>query len=70
MTIAVDLGRKATNKQTHADVSSRNRGLKFCISLHLHPYFEYAINEYSGEPVHRTGSPEPSPLDNAINIKI
>ena len=29
----------------HADVSSRARGLKFGLSLHLHPYFEYASSE-------------------------
>ena len=32
-----------------ADKSSRARGLKFCLSLHLHPYFVYTSSEASGE---------------------
>ena len=33
----------------YADLSSMARGLFFCLSLHLHPYFVYASSEKSGE---------------------
>ena len=36
---------------THADVSSRYRGLKFGTSLHLHPFFVYASIKTSSESV-------------------
>ena len=45
----------------HADVSSGVKGLKFCPSLHLYPYFVYANSEGFGESVH-TDSPEHSLL--------
>ena len=37
---------------THADVSSGVRVLKFGLMLHLHPYFVYASSEGYGESVH------------------
>ena len=33
----------------HVDISSRARGLNFGLSLHLHPYFVFAISEGCGE---------------------
>ena len=36
----------------HADATREARGLKFGLSLHLHPYFVYASTEGSGESVH------------------
>ena len=33
------------NAHAHADVSSENRGLKFGLSLYLHPNFVYAVSE-------------------------
>ena len=33
----------------HADLSSEAKGLNFCLSLHLQPFFEYASCEGSGE---------------------
>ena len=52
----------------HADVLSETRGLKFGLSLHLHPYNVYMITEGSGESAHIlcADSPEPSLHDNAI----
>ena len=43
--------------KTHADVSSRARGLKLGIGLHLHPYVEYVSSKGSGIHI---GSPDPS----------
>ena len=37
---------------THADVPSRARGLKFGLSLHLHPYFMFSSSKGSGESAH------------------
>ena len=41
MTIAVDLGRKATKKQISA---VRTRGLNIGLGFHHHPYFVYACS--------------------------
>ena len=46
-----------------AGISSEARGLNFCLSLHLHPCFEYVSSENSGKS-------EPSLLSNAISAKI
>ena len=35
----------------HADATRRARGLKFSLSLYLHPYFVYVVSEGSGETV-------------------
>ena len=51
----------------HADVSTKARGLKFSLRLHLQPYFVYKSSEGSSKSVH---SPEPSLLTDAIKINI
>ena len=33
----------------HVDIFRRARGLNFGLSLHLHPYFVYAVSEDCGE---------------------
>ena len=38
--------------KAHAEVSSEARGLNFCQSLHLHPYFMYASSAGSGGSAH------------------
>ena len=37
---------------TYDDVSSEARGLIFCSSLHLYPYFVYSSRDGSGVSVH------------------
>ena len=47
---------------------SGSRSINFDLSLHLHPYFDYASNSGPGESVHTyPDSSEPSLLDNAIS---
>ena len=41
-----------THLNAHADVFSGVRGLNFCLSLHLHPYFVNASGEDSDETAH------------------
>ena len=36
----------------NGDISSIARDLKFGLSIHLHPYFVYAISEGSGDSAH------------------
>ena len=48
--------------KAHAEVSSEARGLNFCLSLHLHPYFMYASSEGSGGSAHM--------LPDAISTKV
>ena len=54
---------------THADVSSGTRGLNFCLSLHLYPYFVYASSLCSGVMHICSDSPESSTLDIAVSAK-
>ena len=54
----------------HADVSSMVRDLHFGLSFHLHPYFEYASNECSGESALMADTAEPSLLADAISTEI
>ena len=37
---------------THADLSSKARGLNFSLNLHLHPYFVYVRSIGPGKSVH------------------
>ena len=76
MTIAVDLGLKAT-KQTkleplnpHADASSGAWDIKCGLSLLLHPYFVYDSREGYGESAFCADLSEPSLLDNVVSTKI
>ena len=55
--------------KTSADVLSSTRGLKFCLSHHLHTYFVLASNEGSGDGLLMlTDSSEPSLLFDAIRV--
>ena len=36
----------------HASISSKPRGLHFCLSIYLHPYFVYVSGECSSESAH------------------
>ena len=38
-------------RNTHADISSKARGLNFDLSLHLHPYVMYSSSNGSNESV-------------------
>ena len=51
-------------------ISIGDRGLNLGLSLHLHPYFEYAGRESSGECSFCKGVPKPSLLDNEVSTKI
>ena len=55
---------------SHADVYSLARGLKFGLSVHLHHYFVYASCEGSGQSVHLYRLTEPLVLDIAKSTKI
>ena len=46
-----------------AGISREARSLNFCLSVHLHPYFEYVSRENSCKS-------EPSLLSNAISAKV
>ena len=59
----------------HAEVSSKARDIHFVLSLHLQPYFVYAISEGSGESAHMcrlicADSPEPLLLTDMICFEI
>ena len=54
----------------HLGAITLDLSLNFGLSLHLHPYFEFAGSKGSGESAHLSRHPEQSLLADAISTDI